>query len=145
VSCSHEDRDASVVYNNPSMVKDDHDFPCNASGENVNDTNHNPQIEEEQHQSHGLEDRDWLALQSNSAGEKPDFYNFWIGKGDYHTIRHAQGKKLYLSEIIICLFFSYANIGQHINIHFHSSFNQTLCHKLANSGDYLELTMSHTL
>jgi hypothetical protein len=110
VSCSHEDRDASVVYNNPIVVKDDHDFPCNASGENINDTDHNPQTEEEHHQSHGLEDKDWLGLQSNAASEKPDFYNFWIGEGDYHTIRHAQGKKLYFNEIIICLFSSYANI-----------------------------------
>jgi len=135
VSCSHEDREASVVYNNPIVVKDDHDFPCNASGENVNDTDHHPQIEEKQYQSHGLE-------QGNAAGEKPDFYNFWIGEGDYQTIRLAQGKKLYLNELIICLFSSYANIRQHINIHFHSSFNQTFCHKLASSGDYLEFTMS---
>lgn len=145
MSCSHEDRDVNVVYNNPIVVKDDHDFPHNASGENVNDTDGHPQIEEEQHQSHGLEVKDWLARQSNVAGEKPDFYNFWNGKGDYHKIRHAQGKKLYLSEIIICLFSSYANIRQHINIQFHGSFNQTFCHKLASSGGYLELTMSHTL
>jgi hypothetical protein len=110
VSCSHEGRDASVVYNNPIVVKDDRDLPCNASGVNVNDTEHRPQTEEEQYQSHGLEDKDQLALQSNATGEKPDFYNFWIGEGDYHTIRHAQGKKLYLNEIIIGLFSSYANI-----------------------------------
>jgi hypothetical protein len=110
VSCSHEDRDASVVYNNPIVVKDNHDFPRNASGENVDGTDHHTKIEEEQHQSHGLEDKDWLALQSNAVGEKPDFYNFWIGEGDYHTIRHAQGKKLYLNETNICLFSLYANI-----------------------------------
>jgi len=138
MSCSHEDRDASVVYNNPYVVEDDHDYPRNASEENVNDTDHHPQIEEKQYQSHGLE-------QGNAAGEKPDIYNFWIGEGDYHTIRHAQGKKLYVNEIIICLFSSYANIQQHSNINFHSSFNQTFCHKLASSGEYFELTMSHTL
>jgi len=144
VSCSHEDRDVSVVYNNPIVVKDDRDFPRNASGENVDDTDHHPQIQEEQYQSHGLEDKDWLALQTNAAGEKPGFYNFWIGEGDYHTVRHAQGKKLYLNETIICLFSSYVNKRQHINIQFHSSFNQTFCHKLASFGGYLELTMSHT-
>lgn len=84
---SHEDRDANVVYNNLIVVNDDHDLPRNASGENVNDTDHHPQIEEKQHQSHGLE-------QGNATGEKPDIYNFWIGEGDYHTIRHAQAKMM---------------------------------------------------
>jgi hypothetical protein len=90
-----------VVYNNPIVVKDSHDFPWNASEENVDDNDHHPQVEEEQQQHHGLEHKDWLALQSNAAGEEPDFYNFWEGEEDYHTIRHAQGKKLYVSEIII--------------------------------------------
>ena len=143
--CSHEDTDVSVIYNNPIVVKDDHDFPWKASRENINDSDHHPQVEEEQQQRNGLEHKVWLALQGNAAGEKPDFYNFWKGEGDYNTIRYAQGKKLYLSEIMICLFSSYANIQQHINIHFHSSFNQTFCYKLASSGDHLELTMPCTL
>jgi hypothetical protein len=131
MSCSHEDRDVSVVYNDPTVVKDDHDFPWKSSGENVDDTDHHSQVEEEQQESHGLEHKDWLALQGNSAGEKPDFYNFWKGEGDYHTIQHAQGKELYLIEIFTCLFSSYANIRQHINFHFHSSFIQMFCDNLA--------------
>lgn len=108
--CSHEDTDVSVVYSNPIVVKDDHDFPWKASGENINESDHHPQAEEEQQQRNGLEHKDLLARQVNAAGEKPDFYNFWKGEGDYHTIRHAQGKKLYLNEITIGLFSSYANI-----------------------------------
>ncbi|GFG41004.1 hypothetical protein Cfor_12600 [Coptotermes formosanus] len=90
---SHEDRDVSIVNNDPIVVKDDHDLPWKSSGENVN-TDHHLQVEEEQQKSHGLEHKDWLALQGNATSEKPDFYNFWKGDGDYHTIRHAQAKMM---------------------------------------------------
>jgi hypothetical protein len=130
--CSHEDRDVSIVNNDPIVVKDDHDLPWKSSGENVN-TDHHLQVEEEQQKSHGLEHKDWLALQGNATSEKPDFYNFWKGDGDYHTIRHAQGKELYLTEIFTCLFSSYVNIRQLINLHFQSSFIQMFCDKIGQT------------
>jgi hypothetical protein len=73
-------------------LKEDHKFPWKSAGEDIDDSDH--QSAEERQESYSLGQKVWLALQDNAAGEKPDFHTFWKGEGDFHTIRHAQGKKL---------------------------------------------------
>jgi hypothetical protein len=92
------------------VVKDDHGFPWKSSGGNVDDTAHHPQVQEKQQKSHGFGHKDSLAFQSNATDETTDSYNVWKGEGDYHTIRHAQGKESHLTEIFTCLFSLYTNV-----------------------------------
>jgi len=84
-------RQEDAVYNDPVMVKEDHNFSWKSGGEDIDDEDHESLGEQE---SYGLGQEAWLALQNNAAEEKPGFHTFWKGEGDRHTIRHAQGKKL---------------------------------------------------
>jgi hypothetical protein len=93
MSYSHEDTDKSVVYIDPVMVKG-HNFPWKSTGEDVDDHHPSREKEEGEQESYGLGEDAWLALRDNGPGEKRDFHTFWNDKWDYHTIRHAQGKKL---------------------------------------------------
>lgn len=97
-------------------MKEEHNFPRKSAREDTDDNDHQP-LEEEGQESYSLEQEAWLALQDNAAGENPDFHTFWKGEGDFHTIRHAQGKKLQQNEVLIslsslCVFSHVTNYSQ---------------------------------